>query len=346
MSAEVPTLDSGRITPMLSRWATEWRGPGAEVEDVGPMPGNAGLSFGFTVRDPAGSATAPGRSRFVIRLAPPGVRRRGSTDVLRQVPLLGALDRSGVPVAPVRWWTDDPHWFGTDAVVQDFLPGRPLTMVGEPGEAPLPDDDPRLRNAVRAVAAVHALDWEGALAGWAQPRSIADEVATWDRLLEKAPDPDWTAQGRRLAQALVAADPGAHRVGVFHGDFHPQNLLFDDAGSVLAVIDWEIAGVGAVGLDLGWLSMMTDPGCWHEERRAMLRTRSDPGQLLAWYEEAAGQPLPAFDFYRALACYRYGVIAAHNFRLHLTGRRVDAVSARAGRGVPTLFARALELLSD
>jgi hypothetical protein len=38
------------------------------------MPGNAGLSFGFDVLD--GS-----RHRYVIRLAPHGVRRSGNTDV-------------------------------------------------------------------------------------------------------------------------------------------------------------------------------------------------------------------------------------------------------------------------
>src|SRR5688500_18912030 len=100
----------------LREWARHHIAPNASVSDVRAMPGNAGVSFGFTVTPPD-----PGE-RFVVRLAPPGVRRRGNTDVLRQVPLLAALTTAGIPVAPVVWSSDDPQWFGTDALVQRFVP--------------------------------------------------------------------------------------------------------------------------------------------------------------------------------------------------------------------------------
>ena len=51
------------------------------------MPGHAGLSFGFTVEH--GEA----RDELVMRVPPKGVRRKGNTDVIRQVPLLQALHR-------------------------------------------------------------------------------------------------------------------------------------------------------------------------------------------------------------------------------------------------------------
>src|SRR4051794_39434780 len=190
------------------------------------MPGNAGLSFGFDVLDPAGTV----HRRLVVRFAPPGVRRSGNTDVLRQVPLLLALEKNGIPVAPLVWSTGDPAWFGTDAIVQERLAAKPLNLwdAGSSGEPA-----PYLRRAVDTLAAIHALDWQHALAGWESPRSVADEVAFWDRLLAKHLDPSWTEAGRRLAAALLDTDPGNHRVGLFHGDYHTNNILFDERdGSV------------------------------------------------------------------------------------------------------------------
>ncbi|QCW49609.1 phosphotransferase family protein [Nocardioides dongxiaopingii] len=342
MSPPAAALDAPRMAGLLAPWARERHGATAVVRDVAPMPGNAGLSFGFTVGHDGGA------ERLVVRLAPPGVRRSGNTDVLRQVPLIGALERHGVAVAPVLWSTDDPAWFGTDAVVQPYLEARPLPMHGPAGAAPLDPDvvAHHLRQAVAALVPLHAVDAAAALPGWDEPRTAASEVAFWGRLLERSPEPDWVGAGRRLGAALVAHDPGRHRVGVFHGDFQTHNVLYDASGALAAVIDWEIAGVGPVGLDLGWLSMMTDPACWHAERRAVLATEADPADLLRWYEDAGGAPLPDHDWYRALACFRYGAIAAFNLHLHRTGRRVDEVSALMGGGVPVLFERGRALLDN
>jgi len=338
----VSTLDAARMSALLAPWAEHVYGVGAVVSGVAPMPGNAGLSFGFTVH-PGDGAT----ERLVIRLAPPGVRRRGNTDVLRQVPLLEALGQAGVSIAPLTWSTDDPRWFGTDAIVQAYLDSEPFAMHApagtRAGEADL-DASPYLQQAVRALAPLHALDWTAALPEWEEPRPVAAEVAFWGRLLERTTDRDQVAAGTRLGEALVAHDPGDHRVGIFHGDYQTHNVLYDAHGSLAAVIDWEISGIGPVGLDLGWLSMMTDPQCWHAERRAVLRTVADPADLLRWYVDATGADLPAYDWYRALACYRYGAIAAFNLHLHTSGRRVDEVSVLMGGGVPVLFSRGTELL--
>jgi hypothetical protein len=65
---------------------------------------------------------------------------------------------------------------------------------------------------------------------------------------------------------------------------------------------------------------------------------ADPESLRRRYEESRQQQVDAFDYFRALACYRFGVIAAFNVRLHRTGRRVDASYERIAPSVQTLFA--------
>ncbi|WP_448628221.1 phosphotransferase family protein [Geodermatophilus sp. URMC 64] len=331
-------MDPDELTGRLQRWVTAEVLPGGRVAGLAPMPGNAGLSFGFDVVDDGGEV----RRSLVVRFAPPGVRRSGNTDVLRQVPLLQALEKAGIPVAPLVWWTGDESWFGTDAIVQERLTARSLTLWGAD---PVPDPEPFLRGAVDTLARIHALDWPHLLAGWERPRPIAEEVGFWERLLAKHLDPAWTQAGQRLAAALLRTDPDAHRTGLFHGDYHTSNILFDvRTGAVAAVVDWEIAGIGATGLDLGWLALMTDPSCWHPSWRAGMRVVAEPRQLRAWYEAAAGVEVPHADWYQALACYRFGAIAGFNVRLHRTGRRPDALYEEMASSVPVFFARGLELV--
>ncbi|MGY1811125.1 phosphotransferase family protein [Blastococcus sp. SYSU D00669] len=305
------------------------------------MPGNAGLSFGFDVVDRAGVV----RRSLVVRFAPPGVRRSGNTDVLRQVPLLQALEKAGVPVAPLIWWTGDPKWFGTDAIVQERLPATSLNPWDPAPAGRHPDTGVYLSRAVETLARIHAVDWRSLLAGWEQPRAVAAEIGFWDRLLRKHPEPAWAEAGQRLASELLGADPGGHRTGLFHGDYHTNNLLFDHrTAAVAAVVDWEIAGIGATGLDLGWLMLMTDPSCWHSSWSARMQVAADPAQLRREYEEAAGVLVPAAVWYQALACYRFGAIAGFNVRLHRTGRRPDPLYEDMASSVPVFFARGLDLV--
>jgi aminoglycoside phosphotransferase (APT) family kinase protein len=330
-----------RMEVLLARWAQAHVAGAVDVADVAPMPGHSGLSFGCTVLGPGQVVL----SRLVVRLAPPGVRRQGNTDVLRQVRLLRTLEREGLPVAPLVWSTDDPAWFGTDALVQQRVDARHLPMH-DPATALgcVPDASAYLRQAVDVLAAVHRLDWQRALAGWEDPRPIPTEVAFWRRLLPRHPDPRWSELGERLADRLLATDPGGHEIGLLHGDYQTHNILYDDAGRLVAVVDWEIAGIGPTGLDVGWLAMMVDQSCWHPERARIALVSEDPQQLRAWYEEAADRPLPAFDWYQALACYRYGAITGFNLYLHRTGRRVDPANELTGPAAPALFEAGLRLV--
>lgn len=308
------------------------------------MPGNSGLSFGFDVRD----ADAARVASLVIRLAPPGVRRQRNTDVLRQVPLLGALEGAGVPIAPLVWSTDDESWFGTDAIIQRRLASKPLHMSDPALGIPVAEGDtePYLQRAATALVDIHSIDWRRSLADWEPVRSPADEIASWWPVVTKSDETHWVAAAGRLRDALLQTVPQTHPVGLFHGDYQTNNILFDDGdGAITAIVDWEIAGLGPQLLDLGWLSMMTDPSCWDHPQRTVLRVVARPADVLHWYEEAAGAAVAGFDWHRALACYRFGAIAAFNVRLHRTGRRVDATYERMASSVPVLFERGTRLLA-
>jgi aminoglycoside phosphotransferase (APT) family kinase protein len=329
----------------LHRWAAAHYDATAQVEGLEALPGHAGLSFGFRVVD-GGDVL----DDLVLRVPPSGVRRSGNTDVLRQVPLLRAMGECHVPVAEVRWWDDDEQWFGVPYLMVGRLPGHTLNVR----ELAAAGGSPELRvrtafvQAVEALAAVHAVPWEQVLAGWEHPKDLGDEVVFWDRLLQKAAASEWVERpwvelGFATRDRLLATMPTNSSVGVFHGDFQTNNLLYHD-GRLAAVLDWEISGIGAQLLDLGWLLMMNDPLSWADG--AGLSVVPPFSDLIDCYASAVGRPVTVadVDWFRALSGYRFGVISCFNVMLHRSGKRPDPEWDRIALSVPSLFGRADELL--
>ncbi len=338
-------MDHDVLHGQLERWAAAHYHEGVTIAGLEVMPGHAGLSFGFRVEQ-HGKVL----DDLVVRMPPKGVRRSGNTDVLRQVPLLRALKRCGVPVADVIWFDDDESWFEVPFTMVGRLPGSTWTVR----EHALTDGSAReeaigiFRQAVEALALVHLVDWQRELPDWEEPKQLHDEVVFWDRLLEKASQSDWGESawldlGRRTRDLLLASLPNDPTIGVFHGDFQTNNILFD-GGTLTALLDWEISGIGAQLLDLGWLLMMNDPQSWSDGEG--LRIVPPFEDIVGWYAAAASRPTELDDvaWYRALSGYRFGVISCFNVMLHRTGKRPDAEWDRIAPSIPYLFGRAAELL--
>jgi aminoglycoside phosphotransferase (APT) family kinase protein len=302
------------------------------------MPGHAGLSFGFTLADATGDL-----DKLVVRMPPKGVRRRGNTDVIRQVPLLKALGANGVQVAPVVWWDEDEQWFDVPYFMVRYLRGQTY-VVRDPdpvfdGIAPAA----MFRSAVEALALAHRVDHAVHLAGWEEPRTLQWEIDFWSPILQKAAEPQWTTMGERTRDLLLARMPADPHVGIFHGDFQTGNILFDRS-DVVAVVDWEISGIGAQLLDIGWLLFMNDSKSWDAPEGRETVPKFD--DIVGWYSAAVGRDVSLDDvaFYRALSGYRFGAISGLNVMLHRTGKRPDPEWDKIARSVPAMFDRACELL--
>lgn len=331
-------VDRDVLHAQLERWAAEHYHEGTTIHDLRAMPGHAGLSFGFRVVDATGEL-----DHLVMRMPPKGVRRAGNTDVLRQVPLLQALAAAGVPVAPLVWWDADERWFDVPYFMVRFLSGSTYAV-----RAPAPEFDgvpcaDVIRSAVEALALVHRVDHRAALPNWEQPKALRAEIEFWTPILQKAAEPEWIAMGERTRDLLLAAVPDDPVVGIFHGDFQTANLLFDGS-DVVAVIDWEISGIGAQLLDLGWLLFMNDAASWADA--SGLEAFPPFEQVIGWYSTAVGRPVTLDDvaFHRALSGYRFGVISCLNVMLHRTGKRHDPEWEQIGRSIPAMFSRAADLV--
>lgn len=332
-------VDHAVLQAQLERWAEVHYHEGVTVRDLRAMPGHAGLSFGFTVSDATGVL-----DRLVMRMPPKGVRRSGNTDVLRQVPLLRALRTSGVPVAEVVWWDADEQWFQVPYFMVRLLPGATYQVRDPDPVFAGVDCAAVLRSAVEALALVHRVDYQAVLGDWEPPRALVDEIEFWSPLLAKAAEPQWAALGEQARDLLLATLPDQPVVGVFHGDFQTNNVLFDGS-RVVAVLDWEISGIGAQLLDLGWLIFMNDAQSWADG--VGLEAVPSFAELVGWYADAVGRSVDLDDvaFYRALAGYRFGVISGLNVMLHRTGKRIDPEWERIALSVPRMFERAIELVT-
>jgi aminoglycoside phosphotransferase (APT) family kinase protein len=332
-------VDLDALHAQLDRWATVHYHEGVTATPPEVMPGHAGLSFGFRVEH-----NGLVLDDLVVRLPPAGVRRSGNTDVLRQVPLLRALGAAGVPVPPVPWWDADEQWFGVPYLMTARLPGSTYAMrAPAPEVADIAPGDV-LRQAIDALAAIHTFDWRTLLARWEEPKDLPTEIRFWDPILAKSAEPAWVTQGERVRDRLLTTAPVGGPVGVFHGDFQTNNVLFHD-GRLRAVLDWEISGVGDQRLDLGWLLMMNDAASW--STGAELPPLPPFAELVERYASRTGRTigLGDVDWFRALAGYRFGVISCFNVMLHRTGKRPDPEWEVIAPSVEYLFGRAAELLA-
>lgn len=312
----------------------------ASVVDVTKMPGHAGFSFGFTVE------SRGVREAWYIRLPPPNVKWQGTADVLRQVAVLDALEGEPVPHCRVKWSGDDLRWFGCPYFVVPKLEGDVAGLTGDGWVSRLDVETRRqmARQAMTALAHLHQVDPSKA-SYLGPPIDFRDDVVRWDRLVEKAADPERLSLVPAVRERLLAGIPQDAPVGIFHGDFQWANLFYSPAGELLAVIDWELVGIGATLNDVGWMATFNDPAAWAQGRDVgTVMPLAD--ELIEMYAEAWGGVLAPLGWYRALAAYKFAIITGFNLMLHRRGKRPDPSWEETKESIEPLLERAFELLGS
>src|SRR5260370_29308808 len=133
---------------------------GARAHSLESLPGHAGFSYSFIVERSAPDATPAGR--FVVRIAPPGVKISGPADIVRQARVMASLADTPVPVPPIIWYGDEPEFFDRPYFVGGFVAGFKL------GESPLPAAHLKLlaRKGSSTMAPLNNVAWEPRRAAW------------------------------------------------------------------------------------------------------------------------------------------------------------------------------------
>lgn len=331
-------MDIIQIRQRLANFCrAKYKDPKAEIAHVEIMPGHAGFSWGFTVE------SRRVRESWFIRLPPPNVRWRGTADVLRQVAALNALDGTAVPHCSVKWSGTDLQWFGCPYFVTPLLRGDVLRVgKGEWGGRLKPKEILAIgREAMTALADIHRVD-TAKLEYLGDPVELDEDVTRWDTFFERVAEPERLANAPRVRSLLLENRPTDVHIGLFHGDFQSANLFCSQSDpQLLAVIDWELTGIGAVLNDVGWVCTFSDKEAWAPGHRGNFL---DATRLEALYIEAWGAPVPDIAWFRALACYKFAIITGFNLSLHRRGKRVDESWEESKRSMAPLVDRATELL--
>jgi len=179
--------------------------------------------------------------------------------------------------------------------------------------------------AMRALAGIHRVAWRDTCAYLGDPVPFADDVERWDRFLPKLAEPQRFALQPRVRRASAREAAGGCADRPIPRRLPGRQPVFSFAGELLAVIDWELTGIGATLNDVGWLATFNTKAAWDETRGSMVPSAGFPSgdELVAMYQEAWGAKLPDVAWFRALAAYKFAIIAGFNLGLHRRGKRHD-----------------------
>lgn len=139
------------------------------------------------------------------------------------------------------------------------------------------------------------------------------------------PQPIVAAAIRRLR---ANPPPAPQRLSVIHGDYRSGNFLHDGTGSILAVLDWEMAHIGDAHEDLAWA---LDP-LWSHFKDDHALGAIPRAEAIALWEEASGLRFDAdaFRWWSLFASVKGMAIWLSSSRAYADGKNTDPVLAFSG----------------
>jgi aminoglycoside phosphotransferase (APT) family kinase protein len=274
--------------------------------------------------------------RFVVRVkAPFGLF---DTDLITEYDVFIALQELELPTPRAFGLHRDPdNAFGGELFVMEFLSGRSANVWRARDHTELREDweGPRgiATDLVTYAARIHAVGPEAAPPDL--PRiSFAEQVARWRATYDQAGfnrDPV-------LEEAfhwLAANSPAQARLGLVHGDFRIGNMLIE-GGRVSAILDWELAYVGDVRFDLGYIATEYMAGKHLRAKTDLLGAVAGREWFFAEYERLIGAELDR-EAVRAFSILGLASLMAMSYkgmRRYVDGRNTDFRRAWARFGLP------------
>jgi aminoglycoside phosphotransferase (APT) family kinase protein len=305
-----PELDAPAVAAWLAGRGVDLRPPFTATRLVG---GRSNLTFKLT--DGAGRAV-------VVRRPPLGHLLDTAHDVGREWRYLSALTSSPVPVPSPLAFCEAPDIIGAPFLVMEFVDGAVLHRIAEAAAIPETQRAAAAASLVDAMAELHRLDPATlGLATEGAPQYLRRQLDRWSSQY----DASARAAGRPMARAFLDSArrlgeraPARTPIGIVHGDFRLGNCILGTSGQVAAVVDWEMATVGSVLADLGWLlASWFEPGePYADTSPTSLAGFPRRRDVVARYAERTGFDLGDLNFFVAMGQWKAaGVLAGVAARL-------------------------------
>jgi aminoglycoside phosphotransferase (APT) family kinase protein len=318
----------------LERWMREIYGPRAGVYRLERAPGGASKeNFFFDLALPNGSRS------LLLRLDPG--ESIVETHRLREFQILRAVE-SALPAPRVVAVDAEGSRLGRPSLVMAKVDGRAQPELGgRPSGVGIAYEpalrEPLSRAFVRALVALHAIDWRGQeLSAFDVPRAATTEAAEWSLAWWERVYREDRVEDHPVvvyaAEWLRDHLPPADSIVLVHGDYRSGNFLYDDAGRITAVLDWELAHLGDPHEDLGWV--VNDLFAVRDASgRRLACGLLDREEMIERYEAAVGWTIDRerVRFYEIFNNYKLAVCA-------------HATTLRIARGQGTHLAASMSLI--
>jgi aminoglycoside phosphotransferase (APT) family kinase protein len=244
------------LEPRLAAYLAR-RMPGATEIAVSGMERISGGASRETYRFVASwrEAGAARSRRMILRRDPPAsliqTERRMEFEAYR------AFHGSAVPVPEMLWLEEDEEPLDHPFFIAEELSGyqaSPQALLAGPYDAVLPKVAARKWTILGEIAKADpaALGLTRVMEAPALDACWRRELDYWEGVFDRD-----EAEPLPIARAAIRwlrahPPPPAQKLSVVHGDYRTGNFLYDEAGEIHGVLDWEMAHLGDPLEDLAW----------------------------------------------------------------------------------------------
>src|SRR5580693_176024 len=348
----------------LEGWLASHLAEPCELTDIQLiLGGRSNLTYRLAI------SAASGDRMLVLRRPPLGHVLPTAHDMSREFRVLSALSGTQVPVAAPVAFCDDAEVIGAPFYVMEYVPGAVMRTKADTAILTRPQAADLSERLADMLAAIHGVDVAatglgdlGRGAGY-----LRRQLDRWQR--------QWQLSATRelpeydtLVSRLTAALPAEGETTLVHGDFRLDNVLVTVAPEprITAVVDWEMATLGDPLADLGLtLVYWTDPGeeGWLNPDQKAAGAADSPGvahggttdataspgflsraEFAAAYAERTGRDISRIGYYVAFGYFKLAVVLEGINARYLQHQTVGEGFDQDGLAVPTLVARAHEVL--
>lgn len=340
----------------LETWLSHTLAGGpAELADIQLIAGGrSNLTYRLAVSGPGGDRL------LVLRRPPLGHVLPTAHDMSREFRVLSGLAGTAVPVAGPVAFCADTGVIGAPFYLMEYVPGVVLRSRKDTAALTEAQNAALSERLADMLAAIHGVDVAAAgLADLGRGAGyLTRQLARWQRQWELSKSREVPGYDR-LVDRLTAALPPEGETTLVHGDFRLDNVLVtvEPEPRIMAVVDWEMATLGDPLADLGLtLVYWTDPG-----EQGLLEPGQEPGpglradgttspgflsraEFAAGYARRTGRDISRIGYYMAFGYFKLAVVLEGIHARYLQNQTVGEGFEQEGLAVPTLVARAHQVL--
>jgi aminoglycoside phosphotransferase (APT) family kinase protein len=290
--------------------------------------------------------------RYVLRRKPAGVLLASAHAIEREFRVLGALEGSRVRVAKPLHLCADTAVIGSAFYVMSHVSGKPQFDPSLPALT----TDQRAQTYACVLDVLIALSQlnvaDVGLLDYGKPGNyFARQVSRWTEQYRATATEQIGAMDFLIDALPQQIPPEDGRIALVHGDFRIDNLLWSEAGDLLAVVDWELSTLGHPLADLGYFCMALRlprnpvlPGLAGLDRAAL--GIPEEAAMIDRFAAATGlDPRPHWGFHLAFHFFRLAAIAQGVMKRALQGNASSEQALGAGRMARTIAELGQQALS-